>query len=459
MSNTEYARGASSTQSDVIVIGAGLSGLHAASLLKTAGHSVRVLEARDRIGGRVHSVPIAPGIAADLGAQWIADRQTRMMTLAREHNIAFHPTYDRGAMLSVQGKQIKRVDHNHIPLGIVAKLDSYRILSRLEQISEEAMGAEAEKYDALSLQHFLEDVAWRKRAGNFIGGQLASSLCMAVDKVSVAEVVRQIATMGGIDAVFEADQYIVTGGSSQFAAVLSAGLDGDIVLNEPVYAIDQSATEVTVHTKHNTYHATSVILAVPPQLIVAIDFKPALPEARLSVLNQFIQGKVIKTLAIYDTAWWRSKGLSGTVSDQSGMFPFVVDNGASVTDVGMLATLSTADARDRVVEQATGSPGEAFASYAQRVIDKEAPAPIETLSLDWNAEPWSQGGYASRRSLGGWTTVPDLFSPFGKVFFAGTETADEWRSYMEGALQAAERAVAEVNAAGVASRTAVLQPA
>jgi len=73
-----------------------------------------------------------------------------------------------------------------------------------------------------------------------------------------------------------------------------------------------------------------------------------------------------------------------------------------------------------------------------------APDPPATFSHDWTRDPFSLGGYASRRAIGHFAAAPDLFAPWGQAHFAGTETATEWRSYMEGALQSGERAAGEV---------------
>ncbi|WP_375593430.1 NAD(P)/FAD-dependent oxidoreductase [Algihabitans albus] len=443
----------STEQVDVIVVGAGLSGLYAATKLDRQGLSVRVLEARERIGGRVHSATLANGIVVDLGAQWISDHHPLMLKLAEEHQIGFHPTFAEGQAISVEAGGPKFVGADHMPLNTAEALDVRRIMARVIKTAEEIEKSDAEPLDRQSVETLINSMASHKRAGDFVNWTLSENLCMETAHVSGFELGKQIASMGGTKrAIAEADQHIVTNGASQFVDALTAELGDRISTGQAVRDIDQTGAKVIVRTDSASYIGSAVILAIPPQLFSEIRFAPDLPRDRSNILKQFTTGRVIKTFALYQEPWWRREGFSGFMSSwTSSHFPIVVDNGPEGASYGLLASLSTGKAADRLSEVDPAGRGTALHKYVTFATGVAAPDPLETISVDWSSEHWSKGGYASRRPIGAWMSHPALFSPISRLFFAGTETADRWRSYMEGALQAGERAASEVMASTAAT--------
>ena len=83
-------------------------------------------------------------------------------------------------------------------------------------------------------------------------------------------------------------------------------------------------------------------------------------------------------------------------------------------------------------------------AWLGQLLGETTPWPVAARSVDWSSDPWSRGGYASHRGIGTWASAPDLFAPVGALHFAGTETATEWRGFMEGALESGERAASEI---------------
>jgi monoamine oxidase len=153
---------------------------------------------------------------------------------------------------------------------------------------------------------------------------------------------------------------------------------------------------------------------------------------------------VVKTILVFQDPWWRRSGLSGTIVNPGGMFGAAVD--ASPEDgSGILIVFSSASGA-----QALGRlPDEkARVAAAMRWLSHShgpgIPDPRAARSIDWSADPFSLGGYSSRRGIGGWLTAPDLFTPHGRLHFAGTETANRWRSFMDGAVQSGLRAADEI---------------
>ena len=175
---------------------------------------------------------------------------------------------------------------------------------------------------------------------------------------------------------------------------------------------------------------------------------PHLPENRQRVIAKYQPGSVIKTVLIFEKPWWREERLSGSLLSPGAICNAGLDATQPDGRTGTLVLFSTS-ASGRRLGQTTHEPDriEKVLEWLRSVAGPSVPIPIAARSIDWNAEPWSLGGYASRRGLGGWTEAPDIFAPVRNIHFAGTETATEWRSFMEGALQSAERAVDAILAA------------
>jgi monoamine oxidase len=172
---------------------------------------------------------------------------------------------------------------------------------------------------------------------------------------------------------------------------------------------------------------------------------PLLPEERRRVIAGYKHGNVIKTILVFESPWWRDLGASGRVLSAGSVFNATVDSSPADGSVGILVLFATAASAIRLgCMAAEGDRIAKAVDWLKTLRDCGVPEPIAARSIDWNADSYSLGGYASRRGMGGWRLVPDLFAPVHRVHFAGTETAAEWRSFMEGALQSAERAADEV---------------
>jgi len=240
----------------------------------------------------------------------------------------------------------------------------------------------------------------------------------------------------------------IDGGAGTLVDFLASHLEGAIVLNAPVSDLAQDAEGVTVAGAAGAFRGRRAIVAVPPQTYPMLGLTPELPEDRLKVLSDFQLGRVYKTVIEFDSPWWREDGLSGAIVNPGDTFHAVVDGTPAGSTTGVLVAFTSGPGAD---ELGATTPSEeariaAFAAWLSRVNGRDLPPVIGGRSYDWNGDAYSQGGYASRRGIGGWAAVPDLFAPWQHVHFAGTETADLWRSYMDGAIQSGLRAADEVAA-------------
>jgi len=435
---------------DVTVIGAGLAGLSAARQLRAQGASVIILEARDRVGGRVHSQRLGSGQMIDLGAQFMGDAQTHVAALADEAGLRRASAVVAGDLLYLPSEDEvpRRGSPDGLPLPMIDRLDALQAFWRIERSAASLSGENLARLDQIDAASFLRDKTFLDPAYRAIGGFVESEMCRALSDVSAYEALEQGASIGGFSGEGESIQWFLADGADGMTRYLADAVGGSLVLNAPVSRITQQAGAVTVTASTGTYRTGRAVVAVPPQLYGAIGVLPELPSSWQVALRGWRLGSVVKTILVFQEPWWRRLGLSGTIVNSGGMFGAALD--ASPGDgAGILIVFSTAQGAQALGRmQNEKSRVAAAMRWLHHVHNTGVPAPIDARSIDWSADPFSLGGYASRRGIGGWSAAPDLFAPHGRLHFAGTETANRWRSFMDGAIQSGLRAAAEILGAG-----------
>ncbi len=428
---------------DVIVVGGGLAGLTAARRAKEQGLSVLLLEARDRIGGRAHSETLPSGTRIDVGAQFISDYQPNVTALGKEAGITTHPVEVPGDYLFVTGAgDIVRYGSDEEPLSFTGQLRALWSYFRLGRAMDGVSVADMADLDAINAADFMRSKVWGEDLGRLFGGGFADGLCMRLEQISAYELMKQGESMGGLDGADNAEQWFIDGGAGVLAEYQASHLAGGILTGAPVSGIVQDTEGVTVTSNAGTFRARRVVIAVPPQLYPKLGLMPELPTDRQAALATFQLGRVYKTLAEFETPWWREGGLSGAIDNPGGMFHGISDATPAGAPTHLLVAFTSGPGADALGTQAPNEEARiaAFTRFLSTTYGRDVPNAIGGRSYDWNADGFSLGGYASRRGLGGWSAASDLFAPFGHLHFAGTETADEWRSYMDGAIQSGERA-------------------
>jgi monoamine oxidase len=432
---------------DVIVVGGGLAGLSAARRLRRQGASVVVLEARARIGGRVHTEVLDTGPTIDHGAQFIGDAQWRISELVDEVGlIRVRPNSEGDNLYSLpnQAFPIKRKG-DALPLSFFSRLDAFFAYARLNRKLINHRKS-MDSLDAMPAEDFLREITFTKATESLISGYFEAEMCISLKNVSAYELMSQLASFGGTDGEAQSAQWFLAEGTGPLAQHLCADLGGCIKVNAPVQRVDVSADRILVETTNGSLRAAHIIIAVPPQMHRGIGLLPHLPPNHALVINQFRAGNVVKTVLVFSRPWWRQVGLSGRSLCTSALFNATVDASPAESSVGILVLFSTAESGRRLGEVAIEENRiEIALDWLRSTFGiQNIPEVIAARSVNWNADPWSLGGYSSTRSIGGWAAAPDLFASQGRLHFAGTETATEWRSFMEGALQSSERAAGAV---------------
>jgi monoamine oxidase len=449
----------------VIVVGAGLSGLSAARNLVKAGRSVIVLEARNRVGGRTLNHRIAPGKVVEVGGQWIGPTQDHLAALAKELGVKTYKTYNNGNYLFYESGKLTPYSptgpFGAVPPDLLADAQLEAVLTNLDSMARTVpleapwTAASAGEWDGQTFETF--------KRNNTLGSGAASLLDLGIESVfaceprdiSLLHVLFYIHSAGNEQTPGNFERLINTaggaqdsrfvGGSQLISIRMAEQLGARVHLSQPVRQIVQSRTGVTVHTDHLIAHGKQVIVTGPPSLSGLIHYEPALPALRAQLLQRFPQGSAIKVEAIYPRPFWRSEGLAGQVTSDTGPIKITFDNSPpSGTPGVLLGFVEGHDARVFSTLSAAQRRQRALACFV-RYFGKQAANPTGYIEMNWSEEPWTRGCYVGFTPPGVLTDYgPWIKQPFGRIHWAGAETSDYWNGYMDGAVRSGERAAKEV---------------
>lgn len=448
-----------SVSCDVLVVGAGLAGLVTARRLRKAGVDARVLEARDRVGGRTLSEPI-PGTdqLIEMGGQWVGPTQDRVRALIAELGLRTYPTYDQGRHIVEFGGSVRHYTGRIPWLGALTLADIGLAQWRIDRTARRLpLNAPWAAEDAARLDEQTFDDWLRRRVRTDGGRRFFRIVTEAVfaaepEDLSALWALFYIGAAGGLDALINttggAQQDRVVGGTFRICQALAAELADALELYAPVTAVDWSDGTVRVTAGGRDYRTRRLVLAVPPPLATRITYTPALPSDRTRLLAGLPMGSVIKVNVVYDEPFWRADGLSGQANSDVRALNTVFDNVPYGGGPGVLVGFFEG-AHARAVARLTPEERRRIAlDDLVAYFGPRAARPTAYLERDWCAEEWSQGCYGAFATPGTLSRFgPALRAPVGPLHFAGTETATRWAGYLDGAIESGERAADEVIAA------------
>jgi len=443
-------------EADVCVVGAGYAGLTAARRLNQADQSVVVLEARDRVGGRIWTEHLTDGSAVDRGGAWLAPQHDAIFGLAREVGVSTYKTWVKGAHLLVDDGRTRRYT------GLIPKISPLAVATiaftqwRLDRLAKRVpldapwTAEQAVEWDSRSVAWWLERSGVRNTVGRDLFEMAVRGLFTGdLEQVSFLHLLLLVRGHGSINTLFSIEggsqENMVKGGAGAIAQLVADELGAAVHLNSPVRSITQRDDHVLVETGDLTVSARHAVVTVPPALALEIAFDPALPSDRLTLYRNAVAGPETKTLVVYDEPFWRADGLSGQTAEPRSAAEVTLDATPVSGSPGVIASFTFGPVAARFDALDAGERRQAVVDVLTARFGPRASSPVDYIETRWWTEEWTRGCSMAHLPPGVLTRHGHLLrEPFGRVHWAGTETATTSHGAIDGAVRSGERAAAEI---------------
>ena len=443
-------------RTDVVVVGAGATGLTAATRLRESGLAVIVLEARDRVGGRLLTDEI-DGQMYEVGGQWVSPDQSALLETLSDLGLETYERYRDGESVYVdRAGEARRFTGDIFPAGPETEAEIARLIELLDELVAEIDAAapwshpRARDLDHISFEAWLAQQSDNEEARDNIALFVAGAmLTKPAHAFSLLQALLMAASAGSFSNLVDADFILdrrVVGGLQQVPLRLAEKLGGDIVrTSQIVRRVDWTDESVTVSTDSLAIEARQVIVAVAPNLWSRIDYNPPLPRLHQQLQQHQSLGLVIKVHASYDRPFWRDAGLSGTAFSPYQLVHEAYDNSNHGESRGTLVGFVSDEKADALFGLSTEERKARILDSLASYYGPEALAPVVYYESDWAAEEWTRGAYASSFDLGGLTRYgAQQLEPVGPIRFGSSDLAGLGYQHVDGAIRVGRRLADEV---------------
>ncbi|GLA23982.1 monoamine oxidase [Aspergillus phoenicis ATCC 13157] len=452
---------------DVAIIGAGLSGLSAAKDLAAAGRSFAILEARDRVGGRVLNVELPGGIVEEVGAEFVGPTQDRVLALAAELGLTTYPTYNTGNCTLLRNGTITNYpcelgSGSLPPLPTEALIEVFTLQQQLNALAAEIDvqapwdHPNASIWDTMTLETFLASQLTLSDARFLLNTFVTGILATEANEPSLLYMLAYIAASGNetevgtldrlIDVVGGAQESRIVGGTQLIALRLADRLGAEnIHLRSPVQRVQHNNGRYMVISNGTRISAKRVVVAMSPPMAARISYDPPLPPARDQLTQRMGMGSIGKAIAIYPTPWWREQGWNAQALADTGILRITFDNTPADASFGAIMGFIVGDEMRRVDKMNETEIEAAVIDSFVGMFGPQAAHPDRVIVQRWDWEEYSRGGPVAY-------APPSVLTDYGVqiresvdgIYFAGTEASFYWTGYMDGAVRSGERVAAEV---------------
>ncbi|KAL9652774.1 hypothetical protein ABK040_010807 [Willaertia magna] len=458
---------------DVAVIGAGLSGIYTARLLKEQGFNVIVLEANDYIGGRLCGQSIQNGkVVIDIGGQWVGPMQTKILKLVKELGLTTYQQYfeqengwstmimpsigGKSNILRYVGSSIPK-DATYITEETLSDFDKGVVLieewAKTVPVDKPWNCKRAKEFDEKTVQSAMDEIFKTDVAKDLLKSFVVTIYACEPGEVSFLFFLWYIACAGGSfydllnvrNAAQDSKVYL---GTQNVVLQLAKKCNLNVKLEHVVSKVEDLGNLVNIECRNGSKFTTKfVVCSTAPWANLQIEFSPQLPSSRHQLCQRYPMGYAIKCFMLFKQPFWRKMGSNGF------LFSLVEEDYITLTyDIGYkddlvygivgfvysykaieFAKKSKEEKIDILLKQYSESFGGSLDLWKSQLVDY--------IEKDWGNQPFARGSY-------GGITVPGtlikckeaLREPLlgGKLQFAGTECGTKWIGYMEGAIDSAE---------------------
>ncbi|GAB5897203.1 flavin monoamine oxidase family protein [Mycolicibacterium mageritense] len=440
-----------------VVIGAGYAGLSTALSLADAGVEVLVLEGSERVGGRVHTGTLDGGVVVDHGGQWVGPTQHRLLSMAERFGCATFPTYDSGDHLELWADGICRPFRGAGPVGgpgVEQYIETTEAIDKLAtaiNLDDPTATEQLAEWDGETVASYFDRTVPDEDARRRLALAVQGVWTVEPRDISLFHLLFYVASAGGFDQLMEtqgcAQERRFTGGAQSVALAMAEHLGNRVRLNSAVRHIEHASDGVRIHTDETVVHASHVVVATSPGAAVRLRFTPALPPSRNRWMERSPMGDVTKIHTVYETPFWRARGLSGQATVYGNHSVGVVfDNSPEDARAGVLVSFVYAERQQRWSARTAAERRADVLATLREIFGDEAANPVQYTEKSWPEDPWAHGGYAANPAPGVWVEhgAAGWRTPCGRVHWAGSETSSVWNGYIDGAIASGQRAAAEI---------------
>lgn len=392
------------------------------------------------------------------GGAYVGPTQDRILHIIDELGLELQPVNTAGQTVQIIDGSVRCFAGTIPPVSFLGMLDLNSAMVRMDaltktmNLSHPHLSENAVRLDSITVEELIIQSTWTEDARSILRTAVRAILCTEPCALSALFFLWYIAQSGGVKRIFEteggAQNSKVKGGAGRIAELLAkkyAPIHSKLFVGTPIRRIDTSGLAVRLETHAGLIiEANHVILAIPPVQQLRIEFVPALSAERFLSLQRWPMGCICKTFMYYETRFW-AKDFNGSIIADDGVVCVTYDDtkldGSKPCIMGFV--LSNESLHERSREDRIKAICE---RYAEAFQTDEALNYVDYKEKKWAEEQWVGGCYVGTAGPNVLTSCKRVHcEPLaGKVFVAGTEAAHRMIGYMDGAVEAGERAARNV---------------
>ncbi|MCH7322146.1 FAD-dependent oxidoreductase [Solibacillus sp. MA9] len=401
----------------VIIIGAGLAGLSAAKKLKEQNIPFVLLEAAERVGGKIDSITFDNGIYFELGPQFFNNDMHAFKQLLSAANIPVVET---------------ALDSNSIEVDDYRRLDVTPIIQKLHTIEKTSLSED------IPLQTLYEKVITNEQDRRIIESYFCEILNIHPSQASA------IASLESSNRYLSEQNDLLLQGAKPFKELtqyLASLFQEELYTNHPVYAIHKVNDYYEVHTTKQVFYAQTVIIALPPTIACKIQFSEKLKTHFMPALQSYVDGAIIKITWLYPQKFWQDKQPLNGVIYTSVPGVSVVDSSKKQEDARLTMFIG-AEAAHEFATLNTPTRLQQATTLLEQYFGEIVHSYTNVQESIWVNHPYCGGGYSAKVKFDGLIDAPMILrTPHENIVFASSEIALKFPNFMEGAIQAGYNAV------------------